>query len=85
MTTAKNQTMFEYDKYGIGRLQVSTQGMIWPVRCLHCDTVYDGADVEVLARYADCSVWKSPCCNRRVDDRQWKSLPDIEPLHRSQR
>lgn len=27
------------------------------------------AAVTVIARYADCSVWTSPCCKRTVDDR----------------
>lgn len=40
-----------------------------PVQCLHCRGVYDSALVTVTARYADCSVWVSPCCRRTVDDR----------------
>lgn len=57
--------------------------MFMPVRCTHCGGVYDAGKVEVTARYTDCSMWKSPCCNRLVDDRGdtgWKSLKDYERL-----
>ena len=47
------------------------------VRCTHCDTIYDLGNVKVIARYQDCSVWNCPGCQREVDDRRWKSLPDI--------
>lgn len=56
--------------------------MLSPVRCTRCGQVYDMAAVTVTARYADCSVWTSPCCKRSVDDRGpgWKPHPDIERL-----
>lgn len=57
--------------------------MISPVRCTHCGKKYDLADVKIVARYADCTVFKSPCCDRTVDDREWKSLPDIERVERN--
>ncbi len=44
-------------------------GMLAPVSCDFCGEVYDSAAVEVVARYADCSTWRSPCCDRLVDDR----------------
>jgi hypothetical protein len=44
-------------------------GMSFPVRCSHCSSVYDLGHVELIARYADCSVFRTPCCGRRVDDR----------------
>jgi hypothetical protein len=53
--------------------------MTYPVRCTHCRRSYDLATVEVTARYADCSVWKAPCCGTVVDDRGdtgWKSRKD---------
>jgi hypothetical protein len=56
-----------------------TEGMMSPVRCTHCGGVYDLGMVEVTARYADCSVWKTPCCGATVDDRGetgWKSRSD---------
>ena len=47
-----------------------TRGMLAPVRC-QCGGVYDTANVTVYARYADCSCWMTPCCNRHEDDRPW--------------
>lgn len=57
--------------------------MRYPVRCTRCSGVYDVATVEVTARYADCSVWVSPCCQQTVDDRPagWVARPDIERLY----
>ena len=43
-------------------------GMMSPVRC-RCGAVYDLSMVHVTARYDDCSVWRTPCCERRMDDR----------------
>ena len=40
-----------------------------PVRCLRCGGVYDLGRVTVVARYSDCSVWRSPCCDIETDDR----------------
>lgn len=57
------------------------EGMNEPVRC-RCGRVYDLWDVEVTARYTDCSVWKAPCCGRVSDSRESKSLPDYERLKR---
>lgn len=58
--------------------------MMFPVRCLRCHRgVYDLAKVEVTARYADCSMWKTPCCDAVVDDRGetgWKSIKDYERI-----
>ena len=46
--------------------------MMIPVRCMHCRAVYDLTRVHVTARYADCSVWTSPCCGQPgIDDRPW--------------
>lgn len=50
-----------------------------PVRCTHCGKVYNLATVEITQRYADCSMWISPCCKKLVDDRGetgWKSFSD---------
>ncbi len=72
-----------------GRLveDVSAQidGMTSPVRCAHCSRIYDLGTVTATARYTDCSMWKSPCCKRLVDDRGetgWKSTKDYHPLYR---
>ncbi len=56
--------------------------MFSPGRCT-CGRVYDLGKVEVTARYADCSMWKAPCCGRAVDDRGetgWKSTKDYHPI-----
>lgn len=61
------------------------EAMTSPVRCAHCGQIYDLGTVEVTARYVDCSMWKSPCCRRMVDDRGetgWKSTKDYYPLDR---
>lgn len=68
--------------------EISTRGMTSPVRCAYCSNVYDLGTVEVTARYADCSMWKSPCCGRTVDDRgetSWKSTKDYYPIEKSGR
>lgn len=58
-------------------------GMRIPVRCAHCQGVYDLATVTVTGRYTDCSMWRSPCCDLLVDDRGetgWKSRADYARL-----
>lgn len=60
-----------------------TSGMTSPVRCTHCPGVYDLATVTVTARYTDCSMWRSPCCDLTVDDRGetgWKPRGDYVRL-----
>lgn len=42
------------------------------VRCRFCGKVYDLGKVEIIARYADCTVFKTPCCGKEADDRSWK-------------
>lgn len=46
-----------------------TENMTSPVRCARCGTVYDLGHVTVTARHADCSMWKTPCCDTEADDR----------------
>ena len=68
-----------------GEVLADTSGMFMPVRCAHCGGVYDAGKVEVTARYTDCSVWRTPCCGRTVDDRGetgWKSFSDYTRLPR---
>lgn len=59
--------------------------MVSPVRCLICQAIYDVGKVTVTARYTDCSVWMSPCCNVQVDDRQrpWTATPGIETIDKA--
>ena len=66
---------WRYDINGRMFEQPDTSEMFMPVRCSHCGHgVYDLGAVKVLARYADCSVWRTPCCKRQTDDRpDWNS------------
>lgn len=43
--------------------------MSWPARCRHCGNIHDAGKVEVVQRYADCSVWRCPNCTVLIDDR----------------
>jgi hypothetical protein len=79
--------LFTVDSYGrLIRRGVDPDevaAMSSPVECGYCGRVYDVGTVTVTARYADCSVWKSPCCKRTVDDRPpWPgSRPGIRRLN----
>jgi hypothetical protein len=58
-------------------------GMTSPVRCTRCGGVYDLGNVTVTARYTDCSMWRSPCCDLLVHHRGetgWKSRGDYVRL-----
>ena len=71
------------DMYGHEYPVPHVKGMFSPVRCTFCGGVYDLGTVTVTARYSDCSVWKSPCCNTTVDDRGetgWKTRRDYVRL-----
>ncbi len=59
------------------------ESMMFPARC-GCGQVYDLAAVEVTARYADCSMWTTPCCRRLTDDRPrgWNTGPGYTELNR---
>lgn len=78
--------MNEWARYGefvFPEDHADTSGMRSPVRCTHCRGVYDLAAVKVTARYTDCSMWRSPCCDQLVDDRGetgWKSRADYVRL-----
>jgi hypothetical protein len=80
--------MDHYDIRGRAMSDIERQqidAMHFPVRCAYCSKVYDLGTVEVTARYADCSMWKSPCCGLTVDDRGetgWKSKKDYYPIKR---
>ena len=53
------------------------EGMQDPVICAYCGKIYDLGTVTVIARYADCSVFKTPCCNKEADDRTFVSMPSF--------
>ncbi len=75
---------FDLDRYGRLVERADVTDMFSPVRCV-CGTVYDLGKVEVTARYTDCSMWRSPCCNRRADDRYetgWSSVKHYTTLDR---
>jgi hypothetical protein len=63
------------------------QAMHQPVRCNRCYTgIYDLGTVTVTARYADCSVWRTPCCDQSVDDRGhtgWTNRKDYEHIDKN--
>lgn len=43
--------------------------MRYPMQCKWCGHVHDGAAVQVVARYTDCSAWRCPNCAVLIDDR----------------
>jgi hypothetical protein len=81
-----NGKLFEVNDMGMYRPigdKKEIQSMMVPVRCCRCSKVYDLCDVKsenIIHRYSDCTLYKSPCCNQTVDDREWKSSPDIIKL-----
>lgn len=77
------QNVDGYDTWDRAAIRRLVKDMRFPVRCTRCNGVYDSATVTVTARYSDCSVWVSPCCNQTVDDRPagWVARPDIEKLY----
>lgn len=69
----------DWESHLFRRQEEIIDGMTRPVRCAFCSRIYDLGAVEVTARYTDCTMWRTPCCNRLVDDRGesgWKSLQD---------
>lgn len=62
--------------YKIGN-DAKIRSMIAPVRCAYCGQVYDLCDVKPLARYADCTTYYTPCCQRYADDRTWVTSPSF--------
>lgn len=46
---------------------VDTCDMAYPMRCKWCGCVHDAGKVEVVQRYADCSVWRCPGCGLLID------------------
>lgn len=74
-----------YVKDQYGRVEAVPAGMLAPVRCTYCRTLYDLGAVEVIAQHADCTVYKAPCCGRTVDDRLWTGFPAIAKLEPADR
>lgn len=66
--------MMSWDRYGMPIVsEILESGdlleMKAPVQCKWCNVIHDSATVEVVQRYADCSVWKCPDCGVQIDDR----------------
>jgi len=55
-------------------------GMIKPVHCNHCGKNYDLTEAKVVHRYQDCDLFKTPCCDKLADTRDYKSMPDFTPI-----
>jgi hypothetical protein len=53
---------------------------MYKVKCTHCGLTYNLESVKIIARYSDCTVFKTPCCNVMADDREWKILPDFKKV-----
>lgn len=64
-----------------GTTEEQIRAMSSPVQC-RCGSVYDLGTVTVTARYADCSMWKAPCCGHVADDRSpgWGGLHHYEEI-----
>ncbi len=67
------------------RLREDTEGMTLPYRCLRCRCVHDAGTVTVVARHADCSVWRCPRCDSLIDDRPRGWGGSAEPVERGVR
>lgn len=51
------------------------------VRCTYCGVMYDEMGVKVIARYADCTLYETPCCKRTTDDRFTIRVPEHREDH----
>lgn len=56
--------------------------MLAPATCNRTGRVVDLGTVEVIARYADCSVFDCPACGARaVDDREGVHFTRVMPRY----
>lgn len=75
----KSYLQFRIDgRYDEFRDRERISKMIVPVVCNFCREVYDLCDGVPIHRYADCTLYKTPCCGRVADDRQDKANPDFK-------
>jgi hypothetical protein len=65
---------------GILMPKYDTTGMITPVLCRRCGEVYDLTRVEVTVRSPDCTLFVTPCCGVKADDREYVSAPYFRRL-----
>jgi hypothetical protein len=54
--------------------------MTTTVRCSFCGAHYDMKDIKIIARHADATVFRTPCCDHEADDRTWKGHNDYEVI-----
>lgn len=66
--------------YSYKPVPLKTKGMLVPVCCRRCGGIYDLTTANRVARYADCDVFITPCCNKQVDTRKFVSNPAYEEL-----
>ena len=60
-----------YDVFGNTRvIAVPLTTMLCPALCGICGSAFDLAACQVMARYSDCDVFRTTCCNRRMDTRR---------------
>lgn len=65
--------------------EAEVENMTSPVQCAFCSHIYDLGTVTITASHADCTMWRTPCCNNVADDRGesgWKSRKDYYTLKR---
>lgn len=55
-------------------------GMTKPVHCNHCGKNYDLTEAKLVHRYQDCDLFKTLCCNKLADTRNYKSFPDFTEI-----
>jgi hypothetical protein len=56
-------------------LAPEAEAMTEPVAC-RCGAVYDLAAVtDIIARYADATRFRAPCCGVEADERRWVPQP----------
>ena len=70
----------DMDMNGIVPRQYETTGMLSPVLCLRCGKVYDLCGVKATARYSDATLFTTPCCGVKTDDREFVSSPSFRKL-----
>lgn len=59
-----------------------TADMIAPVHCSYCGDVYDLAACTPTARFADCDVFRTPCCDVTADTREWIGYPAFKRIEK---
>lgn len=60
-----------YDAFNNARLiMADLNAMMCPALCGICGSAFDLAACQSMGRYADCDVFRTSCCNRRMDSGQ---------------